>query len=1148
MQLRNRFLPLAPVDDEHLVTPILDDDEHPTPIAANPLNDGDEIDELHIEERVANPLNDGDVIDELLIEGVPQVLVDEINVVRSRFPCPLAGCPHLPLGDMACFRQHVRQWHSEEVCLDIFNVPNESPFVRCAFCSAIMSQRGLRLHRRRCERARVPIGPISPLIPASTQPSLMMPFEEAIGLPVESLKELVVKFSFPLNRTHHTWLTALRLVTVSLLKTMIPNNDMVICEQSTIAYLLIPGTVRYLQVLKAKKGRRVIDFLNGAMRATCTYRYIINYCLSIDLITRRTTGDRTPSLQKEIKAVEKLCADGKYGAGVRRLANISNLLNIEGSTLPVAEISLDAAREKIQALNPSSSDLDVFSPDQLAMVAGTSELTLNWEHIHKVLLSVNKSSAAGWTGWTFATLRAIFTQGSSVEIKANCTLLANIFNGILSGVGCASLWTPCRAGLLPKPQPGEWRSIGICDSLLRVLCRCCTSALSTALGEQLMPLQFGVGIKGGGEIAARLPQLIMSSHPGYVVIKTDQCNAFNRMPRRMILEGVLKLCPQLAKFFVFGHSEAADLMFRGITIGKNATGLCQGGGASSLFYCCGFQSALNDINVGCKAIVERNGNASYVSAYMDDVNVCVHADDASEVSSCMLRVFANYNLPVNVQKCTVVANGGVAEGDGYDFSVEGLPVGFKMVKAGWCVGAPTGTVGCCEKLISDKVKGMLDNIDALRHISAKHAFMMLTKCFNQRPQFLSRVVENHLCKEPLIEFDNSIDNALMRIFNLAESHNDIWFRTIRGLPIYLAGMGIRRYASYHGELACLVSRQIIRSFANKWAPNLVLFIDQTWPTLRISQEVDTCPPWEGVHLSQYCYKSVAVATTKQIEEKCAEKVVNNLINVQRFSCAAIFQSSMFEGSGHWLCNPVAVYSMSDEIFIQAGRNRLMLPIFPSTEISGNMVRCVCGKFFCMNKSSRYHLTASCKMNRWWISNRHSSVVKVIKKFITDVVPSAIVTLEPQVGMLRADIRVILPGGREFILDVVVTHPSRSKSRKEAAKNANVANQQAEDMKRNKYKDTVANELFVPFAVESTGRIGVAGWKWIRTIIGAGPSTISGIVVGERNKFRSQVRHLVKNIVAICDVTCADIVCKMIPKCRQYDSELLTAYAETSNDN
>ena len=77
---------MAPVDDEHLVTPILDDDEHPTHIATNQLNDGGEIDELHIEERVANPLNDGDAIDELLIEGVPQVLVDEINVVRSRFP------------------------------------------------------------------------------------------------------------------------------------------------------------------------------------------------------------------------------------------------------------------------------------------------------------------------------------------------------------------------------------------------------------------------------------------------------------------------------------------------------------------------------------------------------------------------------------------------------------------------------------------------------------------------------------------------------------------------------------------------------------------------------------------------------------------------------------------------------------------------------------------------------------------------------------------------------------------------------------------------------------------------------------------------------------------------------------------------------
>ena len=85
------------------------------------------------------------------------------------------------------------------------------------------------------------------------------------------------------------------------------------------------------------------------------------------------------------------------------------------------------------------------------------------------------------------------------------------------------------------------------------------------------------------------------------------------------------------------------------------------------------------------------------------------------------------------------------------------------------------------------------------------------------------------------------------------------------------------------------------------------------------------------------------------------------------------------------------------------------------------------------------------------------------------------------GQRRGDILAVLPGWQIDIVDVVVTHPVQHATLKGASKHAGHAAQRAEDGKVRafrKFADAGQYE-FVPFALESYGRLGVSGQSFLK---------------------------------------------------------------------
>jgi hypothetical protein len=947
-----------------------------------------------------------------------------------------------------------------------------------------------------------------------------------------------------------------RKLIAKILDTMGSNADLSVRNLATIAYMLCPGVIRYLQVQKGRRGHRAADFINQAYNAIEPHIFIINYSRQLDqhrpVDLHSSNSNRSCSISSEATRAEKLCGLGKYGAAARSISTIACMMSANASELPPVVVDMSVATETIRKLNPAHSEDDLFDEDLLARVSSTTSLQHNWEFVFKTIRKLPQASAAGWTGWSFSALKAIFAQGSTEETKTICLNLTVVFNQLLEGKGCADLWNPCRSVLIPKKDSDDFRSIGIGDATMRVLGRCNNIAVNKAVGEKMRPLQLGVGVKGGGEIAGRLPQVILHANHDYVVIKTDQRNAFNLLPRRSILEGLLEFCPQLAKFFALTHGSGADLVFRGEVVGYNSKGTGQGNNGSSLYYCVGIHKMLVDIQERCRGVLRGQYNrgivpAVYVSAFMDDITICCPADYAGPVCTTLLHVFEKFNVPVNINKCTIIAQGGHLPEDEFYFDTPGVPSGFQKHKFGWCVGAPVGNLDLCEQAVNTKLKGKAIDLCALVHITPKNAFTLLRYVYNSRAQFLSRVTEFHQSVQGLLEFDEAVDRALMSIMKLDTSLCPAEVSVLRALPPRLAGLGIRRHGSFHGQYACLASRQLVKDFilahlCVEGEPNALMNdIKSIWPDIKICQELVGNSSFRGILCpsTTTITRIVVSAATAALEDMCAHSLVQKLIENKRHGCAATVLSRCYVGNGQWVINPSMQYGLVEEIFIRSLRNRVLIPVLSGEGFLGQDIECGCGKFFHLQKSP-YHLTASCHNNRWWVTNRHNSIMRAVVAFIKSIHPNWSITYEPFVGMVngvarRGDINVRSVIGDNVVLDVVVHNPAKRSICSDAAKCVDFANKQAEALKRKSYRGIIDEGSFVPFAVESTGRIGPAGWKWIRKVIGAGPRDISGFAAGEKNPFIPHVRSLIHRINVLCDIAEADIVNRLLLRVRQYDN-------------
>lgn len=157
-------------------------------------------------------------------------------------------------------------------------------------------------------------------------------------------------------------------------------------------------------------------------------------------------------------------------------------------------------------------------------------------------------------------------------------------------------WVPSRALLLPKGATA-WLPPGIGECWYRLLGKTVMLLKGHVIGQELLPLQLGVGMKGGSEIAGRLAQVMLDADPSMAVINLDISNSFNTIPRKLMWLGVCQTCPSQCRWFQWAYGSPTELRLSDESMAcMSETGSRQGDPLASLIFCLGFQFGLRELS------------------------------------------------------------------------------------------------------------------------------------------------------------------------------------------------------------------------------------------------------------------------------------------------------------------------------------------------------------------------------------------------------------------------------------------------------------------------------------------------------------------------------------------------------------------------
>ena len=638
------------------------------------------------------------------------------------------------------------------------------------------------------------------------------------------------------------------------------------------AFLMLPGIIHHIRI---QKEIRVVDFLRDTVGIEDPGQ-CINAVLKMAVQckeTQRTTQANTEPRERRqisqgqlVKKVEGLVAVARTSAAMRPCAQLASMIDRgvtrEDTTIP---LSIDETKNIIEDLFPRAEPDDQLFPvdDDAPLLA-----TFTGEDVRSVILKLPVGSAAGVSGWTYRIIRQITLQPGNHGVVF-CDSIAKLFNKFAVGAIDRRLWTAIRNVMIPQPGKPKPRPLGIGDALLRIFGRCVLRQLGTEIGAQLMPLQFGVGVKSGCEIAARLAQVALDAHQEQVIIPMDLANAFNSIPNRAMQQGVNKFAPALKRFFFWMYGQPNEIVTStGEVVGTREVGASQGDTLASLFFSLGFHRTLDRCATAVKDISEpRIGitRQGAVWAYIDDFTATCHADLIIPVIKKVAEILAEEGFSLSVKNCSVVGEVAAAKYAPATSVTVHLneetaakrqhPTGlcFAVEKEGTKVlGAPAGTKAFRQSFVAQKMESMVQPVPALGFLTTQVSFKLLKDCIIARASYIVRVTNPADNNESCKQFDAAVDAALLEIMGVStmgeqsstsSNNNNInnpsnsssssssnsnsnannsttkleptdRLLLQRNLATSLGGFGMARYGDIVGEKAAVQSRALVRTYVH----------------------------------------------------------------------------------------------------------------------------------------------------------------------------------------------------------------------------------------------------------------------------------------------------------------------------------------------
>lgn len=653
---------------------------------------------------------------------------------------------------------------------------------------------------------------------------------------------------------HHTWRPLIRSISTKLLNIIHGVDDpehSTRSDAASVAFLVLPGIIRAVQ--KFKFGRPidllrawesnpnppVLMILKEAKAIREKAEEHLRYQAEQAAKRAEPSADhkRQAAIRRQTQRIERMVFEGRIGAAANQVSSLDALLD-ERELAQAAAIAAPAhgnaaAQQEDPTAIPTPRDTPRLSRAQAGLLlrrynpsarahmddieewnGDTTPMTVEARDVAVAIQKSNSHAAAGYTSWSFALVKALCND-KVLLVAPWLRAITRLFNMMLSNRVRRDYWVPSRAVLLPKGDTA-WRPLGIGECWYRLLGKTVMLTKGRGVGSALLPLQLGVGMKGGSEIAGRLAQVMLDADPTMAVINLDISNAFNTIPRKLMWRGVCETCPELCRWFQWAYGAPTELRLSDGSIAcMSETGSRQGDPLASLIFCLGFQYGLRELSArllhltgslpdplnpdetvadrgkrdnlmmerGAVYMARPPNNADHVDpdtgmpardlvqfyqrrrdapermglvAYMDDCNVFLPRDRLPEVSQAIVEVFEHSGLILNVQKCQVLYSRQPPETE------PGCP--FPIQRHGsLSMGVPTGPLQYRKDKTNQMLQKMQLPLRSLSRLSATASFAIARFCINTKASYLARVTDVFEMREQFDRFDTYMDTVVRDI-------------------------------------------------------------------------------------------------------------------------------------------------------------------------------------------------------------------------------------------------------------------------------------------------------------------------------------------------------------------------------------------------